>query len=152
MGVVAVEGERRRVVVQLREVQIELTDHTQDSVGDQGRPVGVEEPVEHPGHPVVVQGTGVVRPETEYDRVEWGRPLRQGVDGAVADHEVAHDDTDHRRRGQAQPGVVVRKDSLETPGHLHARQEVVDDGQRPDRFRPKLQPCLVHDRSLTGDP
>ncbi len=94
--------------MQLGGLDVEVADHRQDRLGDQARPVGVEEPIQGPADPVVVEHFGVTRPKAEHAGVEGRRPLTECVDRTMTDHEVAHHHLDHRCRGQPQPGVAVR--------------------------------------------
>jgi hypothetical protein len=59
------EGDRGRVVVQLGELDVELAHRGQHDTGDQAGPIGVEEPVQHAPHPVVVQGGRVAGGQAE---------------------------------------------------------------------------------------
>lgn len=117
--------------MQLGGLDFEVADHRQDRLGDQARPVGVEEPVEGAADPVVVERFGVTRLEPEDRRVVGRRPLTQGVDRTVTGYEVAHHHLDYRCRGQPQPGVVVGQVGRQVVGHSHPGQEEVDDRQRP---------------------
>ena len=47
-------GDRGGVVVQFGGVDVELGDHPEDQLGEQAGPVGVEQPLQCPAHPVVV--------------------------------------------------------------------------------------------------
>ncbi len=61
----AVQGEARRVVVELRERDLELLDHVDHEIGQQGAAVGVEQPIQRPPDPIVVQESGLVGLEPE---------------------------------------------------------------------------------------
>ena len=55
VGVVAVEGDGGRVVVQLVEGHGELADRVADERKDEGRQLALEEPAQGPAHAVVVE-------------------------------------------------------------------------------------------------
>lgn len=120
----------------------ELADHAQHRGGDQTGPVGVEQPVQHPPDPVVVQRSGLTRGEAEHGRGVPLRPLGQGIDRSMPDHDVADHHGDHRRRGQPQPSIVMRQVALQLLTDPHPGQEVVHNRQatqlltlQPERLR-----------------
>jgi hypothetical protein len=55
-GVLAVQGDRGGVVVELVERHVELPDHVDDELCEQRRAIGVEQPIEAACHPVVLEG------------------------------------------------------------------------------------------------
>ncbi len=135
-AVVAGHGDRGRVVVELGDLDAEVADHPQDRGGDHAGPIGVEETIEHAPHPVVVERPGLAGPETEHRRVMRRRPLADGVERTMGDHDVAHDHPDHRGGGQGQASVVGQV-GVEGGADAHAGQEVVDDRQASDGLAPK---------------
>jgi len=118
--------------VQPGDLDLEAADDREHRLGDEAGPVRVEQAVERAAHPVVVERRGVAGLEPEHGRVVGRQPLAERVDRPVAHHDVAHDHPDHRRRGEAQPGVIVRQVALQAAGQAHAPEEPVDDGQAPD--------------------
>ena len=105
----------------------EVADHAQHGGGDQRGPVGVEQPVQHPGDPVIVQGGRVARGQAQQGGVVTLGPLGQGVDRPVAGHDVADHHGDHRGGSQPQPGIVMRQVDVERLSEPHPGQEVVHD-------------------------
>jgi hypothetical protein len=131
VGVWIVAGDRDggRVVVQLVGADAELAQHPQHGLGDQAGPVGVEQPVQRPADPVVVEQFGLAWREPEHRRVVARRPLTERVHRPVPGHDVAHQHGDHRSRGQPQPDIVGGQVGLQMPGQADAGQEEVDDRQ-----------------------
>lgn len=117
--------------MQLVDVDVELPDHAQDGLGDQTGPVGVEEPIQHPAHPVVVQRASVPARQAEQGGLVARGPLTQGVDRSVTHHDVAHRHADHRGGRQPQPGVPARHVGLQEPAQADPAQEVVEHRQAP---------------------
>src|ERR1035437_8971262 len=76
-----VEGDRRRVVVQLRQGDVELADDLDHDLGDETRPIAVEEPVEHPPHPVVVERPEIANLQPEQRGLVGGGPLAHRIEG-----------------------------------------------------------------------
>lgn len=60
------------------------------------------------------------------------RPLAHGVEGAVAHHDVAHDDADHLPGREPQAPVIFGQVALEALVEADAGKEVVDDRQAPE--------------------
>ena len=50
--VLTVQCDRRRVVVKLLEIDLELAHHVDDEVREQGAPVGIEQPVQRSPKPI----------------------------------------------------------------------------------------------------
>jgi hypothetical protein len=151
VGVVhAGEGNRGGVVVELGAVNPERSDHAEDHLGEQAGPVGVEEPAERAPDPVVVDGGDLVGLQAQQDGVVGGGPLAQGVDGLAVGDQVAHHHPQHRRRRQAQPGVVVRDETLQRAGQAHTGQEVVDHRHRSEQVGAQLVGVGGHVPSSLG--
>ena len=83
--------QRRRVVVQPRQVDVEALHRVQHEPGEQARPVRVEQPSEHPPDLIVVEQLHIVGGEPDHRRVVAGGPLSECVHRAVTHHQV----TDH---------------------------------------------------------
>jgi hypothetical protein len=75
--------------VQLRAVGLELAHDPQHDLGEQARPIGVEEPVERATDPVVVERFHVAGEQLEQTGVIGGGPLRKGIDRLAVGDEVA---------------------------------------------------------------
>jgi hypothetical protein len=133
------EGDGGRVVVELGDVEVEVADDAEDHLGDEGGPIGVEEPVEGATHPVVIECFGVAGREPEQAGSVRGGPLAKGVEGQVANDEVADDHADHRGRRQAQTPVTARQVTTETPGQADPVEEVVHDRQRAEDLGSQLE-------------
>jgi len=108
--------------VQLAAVDAELLDRPQDQLGHEAGPVGIEEPQEGPAHPVVVEHTGIHAVEAEDRGAEGIGPLTERVDRLAVQDEVSHDDTEHDRRGDLQPAIVVGNVAFEELAFGHVRQ------------------------------
>ena len=131
VGVGAGQGHGGGVVVQLGDVQVELVDGCQHGRGDQAGPVGVEQPVQHPTDPVIVQRGGIAGFQSQDRRVVVGRPFPEGVDRSMPGRDVGHHHSDHAGGWQPQPGVVVGQVGVQVLGQAEAGQEEVHHGQAP---------------------
>ena len=153
VGIVAGHGDGGRVVVQLGGLDAELADHSQDGGGDQARSVTVEEPVQRPADPVVVEELDLARTEPEHGGVVARRPLPERVDRPVTGHDVADQHGDHRRGGQPQPGIVGGQDGAQMLGQTHPSQKEVHHRQaaQPLAAQPERAWCR-HRSSLTALP
>jgi hypothetical protein len=139
--------------VQLAAVDAELLDRPQDQLGHEAGPVGIEEPEEGPAHPVVVERTGIDAIEAEDRGAEGIGPLTERVDRLAVPDEVSHDDTEHDRRGDLQPAVVVGNVAFEQLVQVEALDEVVDQRHGTEQFGVQLElaghcpppsaPCLA---------
>jgi hypothetical protein len=106
VGVVPVQGDRGGVVVQLGGVDAKLGDHREHQFGEQGPAVGVEDLVQCPGDPIVVDPGHLGRGQAQQPRSIRGRLLGQGVERGPAQQQVRHHQPDRRRPGQPHPGVA----------------------------------------------
>src|ERR1019366_1087257 len=85
--VVAVHRDGCRVVVQLGCVHGELTDCAWHDSGQQAGPVGVEQRLQGPADPVVVERVDVGFGQPQQARVVAGCPLAQAVQGFAAQYQ-----------------------------------------------------------------
>ncbi|MGB8021216.1 MAG: hypothetical protein WCF04_08320 [Candidatus Nanopelagicales bacterium] len=108
VAVVAVQRHGCGVVVKSARVDVELADRAEHDRGQQAGPVGVEQRLQRPAHPVVVDHRHVSCGQPEQRRVVAGGPLAQDVERFPAQHQVRDHQPDRVRGGQLQPGVVVR--------------------------------------------
>ena len=129
--VVAVQADRRRVVVQLRAVDVELGDHAEHQRGQQRAPIGVKELIKRPAEPVVVEQPQILAAEPEQRRVIARGPLGQAVERLTRNAQVAHQQPDRRARAQRDAPVAGAQMTLQQPGQADPHQEPVDDRQRP---------------------
>lgn len=79
VAVETLDTDRGGIVVQLAGVDAELGHDAQDELGEQARPVGVEERSQGPTDPVVIDPGELPRRHPEQARIERGRPLTQGI-------------------------------------------------------------------------
>ncbi len=115
--------------MELGEVDGELGDGAEDELGEQGGAVGVEEAIQCPSNPIVVEQRRFICDEPELVGVEWGGPFAEGVDGFAVEHEVAHQHPEGEAGSEAQAPVVVRDVALEELGEAEPLEEVVDQGE-----------------------
>ena len=134
-------GDGGGVVVQLADVDAEAADDAEHRLGEQACPVGVEEPVEHAAHPVVVERCDVVARQPEHPRLVRRGPFAQRVDRAVGQEQIAYHHADHGRRGQAQPGVVVRQVARQQRRQADAVEEGIDHRQAAEQLTTQGERC-----------
>ena len=92
------ELDRRGVVVQPVQVDVESLDRVEDQPGEQAGPVRVEQPGEHPADPVIVEQLNICSRQADRRRLVAGSPLAQCVHRGVSDHQVADHHPKRRRR------------------------------------------------------
>ena len=80
--------------MQLAGVHRELTDRAEHDRGQQAGPVGVEQRLQGPADPVVVEPVDLGFGQPQQARVLAGGPLAQGVQGFAAQYQVGHHDPD----------------------------------------------------------
>jgi hypothetical protein len=81
LGVVAGEGDAGAVVVKLRAVDVEAADGLHHETGLELGPFGVEEPLQGPAHPIIVeQFAAAGRGEPQEAVVTVSRPLAESVE------------------------------------------------------------------------
>ena len=109
------ELQRRRVVVEPRQVDVEPLDRIEDPPGQQAGPIRIEQPRQHPPHPVIVQQGDVVSRQADHRRLVAPGPLRECVHGGVTHHQVADHHPERRRGRHPQPGLKIKV------GDIHRR-------------------------------
>jgi hypothetical protein len=102
------DGDAGGVVVQLRAVDPEPGHRVEHQPGQQRGAVRVEQPGQHPPHPVVVEQLRLALGQPQRARVERLGPPPQRVHRLPRQHQVAHQHPDRRRRGQSQPRIIMR--------------------------------------------
>jgi len=107
------EGHRRRVVVQLAELDVEGANHAQLRLGDEGCPIRVEQAIEHPPNPIVVYRLCVAHSEPEQFRLEGSGPLTDARKRLVRDGDVGYQHRDDDCWVETEPCVVVRQIGVE---------------------------------------
>ncbi len=137
------EGDRRRVVVQLGAVDLELGDGPQHERRHEARAIGVEQAKQGSADPVVVQQGRLAGAEPEHRRAEGSRPLAERVDGLSVEHQVAHHDPEGDGRRQLHAAILVGHVALEELGHRETPQEVVDDRHGAQQLGAKLEPLAT---------
>lgn len=93
--------------MQFAGVHTELGDHAHDQFGEHAGAVGVEQFLQRPPGPVVVEPGSVGGAQAEQIRRVRRRPFAQPVQRRPADEQVENDQPDHRVRGQ--PVAAVRR-------------------------------------------
>ncbi|OIQ75302.1 hypothetical protein GALL_430300 [mine drainage metagenome] len=116
LGVGARESNGRRVVVELVELDAESLDGADDDGGHQGRPVRVEQPVEGPPHPVVVQAIDLVRFQPKQGGQERLCPLLEPIDRPASEEDVAQEDAEGS--GRTDPAAPVHV------GHILLKERI----------------------------
>ena len=102
--------------MQLAGVDVELADCAQHDRGQQAGPVGVEQRLQRPPDPVVVEHTHLGDAQPEQRRVVAGGPLAQPIERLAAQHQVGHHQPDRDRRRQLDPGVGGRQRARQQRG------------------------------------
>jgi len=109
----AAEGDGRRIVVKLREVDLESAHRVEHQAREQAAAIGVEQALECATDPIIVQQRPLRRRQAQQGGIERACPLAQAVQRRVLQHQV----TDHhpQRPGvrQAHPPVSMRDEPLE---------------------------------------
>ena len=131
-AVVAVQHDRRRVVVQLRAVDPELAHRCEHQLGQQRGAIAVEQCVQGAADAVVVEQLALPGPQARQARLERGGPAGQAVERLARHAQVAHQHADsgrgRERRARVARGQVTRKRAR----HVDALKEPVDQRQRPE--------------------
>jgi len=115
--------------VQLAGLDTELADRAQHDHGQKTGPVGVEQRLQGPTDPVVIERRQVAGAEPEQRRVVTTRPLAQTVERLTSQHQVRDHQPDRNRRRQLQAGVLGRHCAREQRGQPKPVQHLVDDRQ-----------------------
>jgi hypothetical protein len=137
--VVAVHRDRRRVIVQLRAVDLKLLDHAEHQLRQQRRAVSIEQLVQCAPDAVVVEQGALARGEAQQPGVIALGPLRQAVERLARDAQVGHQHPDRHRRAQHHALIARWQVALQQPPQSDPRKEVVDDRQRPQALRGELE-------------
>jgi len=129
VAVDAMHRDRRGVVVELAGVDGELADRAEHHRGQQAGPVGVEQRLQGPPDPVIVEPADLLGGQPEQRRVVTGGPLAQAVERLTAQHQVRHDQPDRGRRAHLHPGIAVRQRRCQQSGEPEPVGHRVDDRQ-----------------------
>ncbi len=149
LGVLAVERQARRVVVQLLQRDLELLDHVDHHGGHQGGRVGVEEPIQGPSDAIVVEKGDLLGAQPQEGGGPPARPFAEPVERHAGQNEVAREDAEGRTRGQLRAGVGGRELPLEEVVEPEALQDVVHEGQAAEGVRDEREAAgLRHPRVL----
>ncbi len=130
--VIAVEGEGRRVVGPLVEVNAERPHRVRHDREPQRGDVGVEAAVEAAADAVVVEGRQLLRGQPEESEGMAGGPLADALEGLAGDEPIL--DEPQQSRGGGDPGAPVLAGPVIAAGVPEAQppEEVVEDRQRGD--------------------
>jgi len=115
--------------VQLAGVDGELADRAEHNRGQQAGAVGVEQRLQGPPDPVVVEHPDLLSGQAEQRRVVAGGPLADAVERFAAQHQVRHDQADRGRRAHLHPGVTVGQCAGQQGGQPEPVGHRVDDRQ-----------------------
>lgn len=126
--VLAAEGDRGRVVVQPIEGHPEALPHRDHHRGEQGRPIGIEEPIERAPDPVVGQPRHLRRVDAEASRCKTVHGLLLAIDGLALDQDRAQQHAECLRVGDGTASIGGRNELLEQRRQPHALEEVIDQG------------------------
>ena len=137
--VLAAEADRRRVVVELREADLEPLGDGEGHVGEQRGAVGVEEPVQGAADPVVADVVHIGWLQPVCGGGERRDRLRLAVNRLPLHHDGAQQHQEPAGVGQGHAPVPGRDVALQDLRQPHARQEVIDERQRPQPLRAELE-------------
>jgi len=147
--VFAVEGQARRVVVQLLERDLELLNHVDHEGGQQRARVGVEQPIQGPAHAIVVEQGDLLREQPQERGDPAARPFAQAVERGAGQDEVAREDAEGGARRQLRPGIGRGQMPLEEVVESEAPQDVVHEGETTEGVRDEREAAgLSHPRVL----
>ena len=143
----AVQADRGGVVVQLRAVDLELGDHAEHQLHQQRRAIAVKELIQRAPDAIVVEHLALIRTEAEQSGVVALGPLGKAVERLARHAQVAHQQAD-RRGGRERDALIGRRQvAAEHALHSCPCEEQVDDRQRAEALRVKLEWWVVgHDR------
>ena len=133
LGVGAEERDRGGVVVQFIETEVELLDDMADERQEERRPVAVEEEGQAAAHAVVVEGADVLGREVQQRRMVAGGPLTQAIERFSGQQQVLEENEETLGRWQFGTPIGARQMGLQECVQVESLQEVVEDGQEPDR-------------------
>ena len=150
IGVVAVEGDRGGVVVQLLEGHVELADRVPDDGQDERRLFAAEQPVQRPPHAVVVEAFQLLGASGPRDPGRSRRPTRRCRTGLARDQQVAHQHQQGLGRGDLHPLVLRRQVLLEELFQAKPLENTVDDGQGSHLHRTQGLPTGAGQSAGTG--
>jgi hypothetical protein len=123
-----VEGDGRRVVVQLVEIDAELAHRLADDRRGQGGDVGLDEAVEAAADAVVVE-RGQLSGAQAQELADVPRgPLADAVEGLAGDQQVLEQERQPGGRGDARSPVLAGEVVLEDGLEAEPLREAVEDG------------------------
>jgi hypothetical protein len=133
VAVAALHADRRRVVVQPGGVDTELADRGEHDRGQQAGPVSIEQRVQRPADPIIVDGRDFDLGQAQQRRVIAGCPLAQRVERFAAQHQVRDHQPDRGRGCQLGPAVDLVQGVVQQPRQAEAVQDVVHDRHAAQR-------------------
>ncbi len=116
--------------MELREVQAELPDDLDHDRGQEGGAVGIEELVQGPPSPIVVEEGHLPRGEAQEGRDEGAGPLLEGVDRPPIQEDVAQEDEEGAKGRES--GLRGAEAAGQEGGNASAVKEMVEDRESPD--------------------
>lgn len=125
--------------MQLRAVDPELCDHAEHQLGQQRRAISVKQLVQRPADAVVVEQPCLPRLQAQQRRVMALGPLAKAVERLARHAQVRDQHADHRGSRQRDAGVPGRQVAAQRARHAGPREERIDDRQRPELLRAKLE-------------
>ena len=131
LGVVAVEGDGGRVVVQLAQGDAELADRVAHQREDEGRQLAAEQGSQGPAHAVVVEALELLGRQAQQVGGISGRPLADAVQRLARDQQVAYQNHQGLGGGHLHPLVLPRQVFPEKLLQAEPLEDMVEDGQGP---------------------
>src|SRR5450631_213063 len=141
-SIVTKEADRRAVVVQLIEAQVEALSDRQDDLGQQCSAVGVEEPIQGAPELVVAEMLHRLGVNAEHSAGKAVNGLLLAVDGLALDDERTQQHAQGAGMGDGATSVREHeaRQRLMQPDAL---DEVVDQGQRAQPLGAQSEACLL---------
>jgi len=140
----------RRVKTQLRQIDIEDPHRVEHQAREQAAAVGVEQVLQGAADPVIVEQRALRRGEAEEGSIERARPLMQGVQRRVLQHQVADDHPERLGVRQAHAPIGVRDEALEQRLEADALDDAVDDRQAPQLLGNEDRVTQVRQAAVAG--
>jgi len=133
--IVAKERNRRGIVVQLVQADVELANHVGHDSHDQIRVQRQKDPIQAPADAIVIEMLELIGPQVKEFGREVPRPLGHSVDRLARDQQVAQQDQRRACRADFGASVFGRKVLLEKLVQPHPPQQSPENGDRPERMR-----------------
>jgi hypothetical protein len=148
IGVGAVESDRRGVVVQFVQVDLEFADHMGHERQDQRGDVALEQAIEAPPHAVVIERWQLSIGEPECLASIPRGPFADAVERIAAEQHVFEQERNASRGSDSAPSIGAWEVRSQKLVEAHALEQSIDDGQRADSVR--VQGPSLGASDLTG--